>query len=252
VNKWCNDKDLLFRLIGHGVPNTHSALSSSRKSITVIIEDQIKVDTHKAIAINIPTYLNKFSKSKPIVDVTATLVFKFQPNFKDQTGYNPLHISFNFVRSIVDPNHLTTNEQHTANVVAYKEGMPFYDNLYRGAFDAPERTQRRNRALGVKEKVGSWSDDFFPNGRQFSNSQKLDLLINNLSLIVRCLGKKETGFDTSSYLAGNHPYSIVLTFEERPNNEFPSVDFYDEFSKINQTLSIVAKAELDADLEAEG
>lgn len=261
VNKWCNDKDLLFKLIGHGVPNTQSALSSSRKSITVIIEDQIKVNTHKAIPINIPSYLNKFSKSTPIVEITATLAFKFQPNFKEQTGYNPLHISFNFVRSIVDPNHLTTNEQHTAKVVAYKDGMPFYDDLYRGAFDAPERTQRRNRALGVKDKVGSWSDDFFPNGRQFSNTQKLDLLINaaelnktgnNLSLTVRCLGKKETGFDTSSYLAGNHPYSIVLTFEERKNKEFLGVDFYEEFSKINQTLSIVAQTEVDADLEAEG
>jgi len=261
INKWCNDKDLLFKLIGHGIPDTNFALNSSSKSITVIIEDQIKIDTHKAIPINIPRYLNHFSKKTPIVEVTATLVFKFQPNFKDQTGYNPLHISFNFIKTIPDPNKVAPNEKHTANIAAYKEGLPYYDNLYRGISDAAERTQLRNKALGVKDKIQTWSDDFFPNGRQFSNSQKMNLSINvtdlnktdnNLSLIVRCLGKKETGFDTSSYLAGNHQYSMVLTFSERKNNEFIENDFYEEFSRINQTLDIVVETEMDADLEAEG
>lgn len=260
VNKWFHDKDLLFKLIGHGVPNRELALSSNRKSITVIIQDQIKTDTHKAIPINLPAYLNSFTKKSPIVSVQATLVFKFQPNFKDQTGYNPLHISFNFIKTFSDRQHFATDQDHTANIAAYRDGIPFYNRLYQGISDTPQKTVVRNEALGIKGKIGTWSDDFYPNGRQFSNSQKMNLLINvtdlnkisnNLSLIVRCIGKKETGFDTSSYLAGNHPYSIVLTFSERPNREFSEYDFYNEFSRINQTLDIVAQTELDTDLEAE-
>lgn len=251
INKWFHEEDLLFRLAGHGQPNTQIALGANRKSITVIVQDQITIDTFKSVPINLPKYLNHFSKSTPIVEVYATLVFRFQPNFHDQMGYNPLHISFNFVKTFGSPND-------TAKIAAHRDGIEFYENLYEGLDDPKLKTERRNNELGVKTKIETWSDDFYPNGRQFSNSQKLKLQINvrdlaktnnSISLIIRCTGKNADDFNTRSYLAGNHPYSLVLTFSEKKNKEFEAYDFYDEFNQINQTLDIVAQNTLDADLD---
>lgn len=251
INKWFNDEDLLFKLTGHGLPNTKIALGSNRKSITVIIQDQIAIDTFKSVPINLPKYLNQFSKSTPIVEVYATLVFRFQPNFHEQMGYNPLHMSFNFIRTFGSPDN-------TAKIAAYRDGLKFYNELYKGLDEPKLKTARRNSELGIKSKVETWSDDFYPNGRQFSNSQKLKLQINvkdlaktgnSISLIIRCTGKNTDDFNIRSYLAGNHPYSIVLTFSEKKNEELESYDFYDEFNQINQTLDLVAQGTLDADLD---
>jgi len=253
VNKWFHKEDIFSRLVGHGKPRTDIALSSNQKSITIIIEDRIKVGTHKAIPIHLPAYLRTAIKKNTIVGMSATLCFKFQPNFKDQTGYNPLHISFNFLKTFGTPDN-------TASIASYRDGIDFYTPLYRGVEDAKLRTAIRNETLGVKTTISPWSDDFFPNGRQFSNCQKLKMPINikdlfkvsnELSLIVRCNGKTETTFDTKSYLDGSHPFSLVITLNEEAGKELKAYDFYDEFIKINQTLEAVAQSELDTDLEAE-
>ncbi|MBO9674185.1 MAG: S8 family serine peptidase [Sphingobacteriaceae bacterium] len=256
VNKWFHREDIFDRLVGHGKPDTSIALSSGKKSITIIVEDQIRTDTHKAIPIHLPAYLRHAIKSKTttIVSMSATLCFKFQPNFKDQTGYNPLHISFNFLKTFGNPDN-------TAQLAAYRDdGSDFYRDLYRGITEAKDKTAKRNEALGVKTTISSWSDDFFPNGRQFSNCQKLEMPINlqdlhktgnELSLVVRCIGKKETTFDTKSYLQGSHPFSLVITLREKGGKEIEAYDYYEEFIKINQTLDAVAQGELDTDLEAE-
>lgn len=253
VNKWFHKDDIFGRLVGHGKPDTAIALSSGKKSITIIIEDHIKTSTHKAIPIHLPKYLNQAIKKTTIVSMSATLCFKFQPNFKDQTGYNPLHISFNFLKTFGSPNN-------TATLAAYRDGSDFYTDLYQGMTEAKDKTVKRNETLGVKAAISSWSDDFFPNGRQFSNCQKLKMPINlkdldkvgnELSLIVRCIGKTETTFDTKSYLEGSHPFSLVITLKEEGGKEIEAYDFYEEFIKINQTLEVVAQSELDTDLEAE-
>jgi hypothetical protein len=253
VNKWFHQEELLCKLTGHGVPNTEIALSSNQKTVTVIVEDTISVGSHKAIPIHLPRYLDLFSKNSTLIDVQATLCFKFQPNFKDQTGYNPLHMSFNFIKSYTIP-------EDTAKYTAHRDGIPFYDRLFRGQTDAKVKTKIRNEELGVKTSIQTWSDDFFPNGRQFSNCQKLILQINkkdlnkvgnNLSLVLRCTGKTAADYDTKTYLSGRHPFSIVLTFAEKGGNELSRYDFYREFMTINQTLDIATQADLDTALEAD-
>ena len=258
INKWFHKEDLLNRLVGHGQPDTVRALSSDDKSITVILEDSIGVDKHKAIPIHLPKYLNAFPKSSTIVNVEATLCYKFLPDFYEQMGYNPLHISFNFIKTFADP-------VYTAKVAAYRAddlpGMNFYTPLYRGTADAKEKNKRRKIALGIKTNLDTWSDDFYPNIRQFSNTQKLHLKINindlaktnnEISLIVRCTGKTDAPYEVKNYLNGQHPFSIVLTFSEEGKKTFASIDFYEEFTDINQTADIVATLEAEADdLEAE-
>jgi hypothetical protein len=139
--------------------------------------------------------------------------------------------------------------------------LSFYTDLHRGAFDAKEKNDRRKNALGVKTNLETWSDDFYPNSRQFSNCQKLSLNVNvndlnkvgnNLSLIVRCKGKNDAGFELQSYLDEDHPFSIVLTFSEQSRDQFKGIDFYERFIAINQTVDMIATLEAEADdLEAD-
>jgi hypothetical protein len=257
INKWFHQEDLLSRLMGHGKPDPVKALSSDRKSITVIIEDRIAVDTHKAIPIHLPKYLNAFGKQSTLIEVEATLCYKFYPDFYEQMGYNPLHISFNFIKTFTDP-------VKTAKVAAYRQdadGLNFYTPLYRGITEAADKNTARKEALGVKRVLETWSDDFYPNIRQFSNTQKLKLKINindlaktdnEISLIVRCTGKSEASYEVKNYLSGQHPFSMVLTFSELTKKDFSGVDFYEQFTEINVTADIVAALEAEADdLEAD-
>jgi hypothetical protein len=258
INKWFHEQDLFARLTGHGKPDPVKALSSDNKTITVILEDTVKVGSHKAIPIRLPTYLNQFARrTKPIVTLDATLCFKFRPNFREQTGYNPLHISFNFIKTFDDATQ-------TVKVAAYRddaEGMQFYKKLYLGIAEQKDKTKQRNKTLGVKSIIDPWSDDFYPNSRQFSNCQKMHLNINikdlnkvnnSIALIVRCTGKNDADYDTQSYLNEGHPFSIVLTFSEQGGNQFRFIDFYKEFINLNQTLDIINTLTADAeDLEAE-
>ena len=212
-------------------------------------------NTHKAIPIKLPNYLNAFTSIRnPIVTIDATLCFSFKPDFTEQTGYNPLHISFNFIKTFDNPGK-------TAKVAAYRKdpddgSLTFYTALHRGAIDAKERNNRRKIALGVKTNLETWSDDFYPNIRQFSNCQKLTLNVNvndlnkvgnDLSLIVRCKGKNDAGFDLQSYLDEDHPFSIVLTFSEQGKNQFRGIDFYERFVALNQTADMIATLEAEAD-----
>ncbi|MBU0697555.1 MAG: S8 family peptidase [Bacteroidetes bacterium] len=260
INKWFHQEDLLKKLVGHGKPDSVKALSSNDKTITVVLEDSIRINTHKAIPIKLPNYLNAFTSIRnPIVTIDATLCFSFKPDFTEQTGYNPLHISFNFIKTFDNPGK-------TAKVAAYRRdpddgSLTFYTALHRGAIDAKERNNLRKIALGVKTNLETWSDDFYPNIRQFSNCQKLTLNVNvndlnkvgnDLSLIVRCKGKNDAGFDLQSYLDEDHPFSIVLTFSEQGKNQFRGIDFYEQFIALNQTADIIAPLEAEADdLEAD-
>lgn len=258
INKWFHEEDLFARLTGHGQPDPVKALSSDNKTITVILEDTIKVGSHKAIPIRLPTYLNGFAKrGKAIVTLDATLCFKFRPNFKEQTGYNPLHISFNFIKTFDDADQ-------TVRVAAYRndaEGMQFYKDIYRGIIEQTERTKKRNKTLGIKSTIEPWSDDFYPNSRQFSNCQKMHLNINikdlnkvnnSIALVVRCTGKNDADYDTQNYLNEEHPFSIVLTFSEHGGNQFRFTDFFREFTSLNQTLDIINTLTADAEgLDAE-
>ena len=258
INKWFHPEDLLRRLMGHGKPDPVKALSSDQKSITVILEDSIGLNKHKAIPIHIPKYLNAFGKASTLINVEATLCYKFMPDFYEQMGYNPLHISFNFIKSFAGP-------EFTAKVAAYRSdeepGMNFYTNLYRGIVDPKDKNKARNIELGVKTNIDTWSDDFYPNTRQFSNTQKLKLKINindlaktnnEISLIVRCTGKSDAPYEVKNYLNEQHPFSIVLTFSELGKKDFVGVDFYEKFTEINLTADIVADLEAEADdLDAE-
>ena len=229
ISKLYNKGRLYKNLIGHGLPDDNKCLHSTNKSVTFIIEDSIRKDYHKAINLKLPDYLLQFPKTK-ILKITATLCFKFAPIANDQLSYNPLHISFNFAKTI-------NNSIETLNALSTLSSKEIKEQF------------------GIKKEFHSWSEDFFPaNNRIFSNVQKMELNIdipelrkinNEISILVRC-----TGRDRSSYVSTNqHPFSLVVRVDEKDSQELASFDLYEELSIINR-VETIAEADIEIEQEA--
>lgn len=224
-----NSERLYKKLIGHGLPNSNKCIYSTNKSVTFIIEDSIKKDFHKAINLKLPDYLLQYSK-KEILKVTATLCFKFKPEFNNQLGYNPLHISFNFAKTI-------NNNIETLDILST---LP---------------AESIKKQLAIKTKLDSWSEDFYPaNSKIFSNVQKMELNIavsnlkkvnNEISVLIRC-----TGRDNSPYVENTqHPFSLVVRVDEKHSQELDKFNLYEELSAIN-SVETIAEADIEIEQEA--
>jgi hypothetical protein len=239
-----NSERLLSYLIGHGLPDADRCLNSTNKRITTILEDHIQLNTHKAININLPLYLNEYPKPSAIVTINATLCYKFKPVLNNHLAYNPLHISFNFCKSLVKDNC-----ENNAKILAHNDDQ-YFEQFYGPKFENVDKTEARMKALGIKSKVKPWSDDFYPvNSKPFSNTQHIKIQINaeelakvdnQITLIVRCTAKNDLEPEILNYLQTTiHPFSIALTFEERENDFFELKDFYAEMQAINILENIV-------------
>lgn len=255
INERLSSGDLYRRLVGHGMPDIKKALYSDKKSVTTIIQDSIAVESHKVINLNIPDYLLGYSKSSYILTLQATLCYKFSPVWNNQLGYNPLHISFNFTKSVKK-----NNPVETADIIADRDHR-FYKKFTKDKVKPEDIAKAKKQALGIKTSLDSWSEDFFPPAtKPFSNTQQLLLHItkdeiikveNQVSIVVRCTYKR--GLDKATIetlMKSLHQFSIVLNISEKKNNELSAFDLYDELEAINE-LDSIAAIDLDDDLEAE-
>jgi subtilisin family serine protease len=250
------DPDILYhRLVGHGKPIIDKALFSSSKSVTTVIEDNVYVDSYKVIDLSIPEYLLKYSKSTPILILNATLCFKFLPVLNDQLGYNPLHISFNFIKSLEKG-----NPAGTSDIISNRE-HEYFNQFYATLtgdkrIDNDMKLDARNRALGIKTKIQSWSDDFSPlSNKPFSNVQKIDLNINKeeiqkvgnqISIVIRCTSKRDLDSNVMDWLKKTpHEFSVAINIAEKENDELKDYDLYKELAQINELTQII-------DIETEG
>ena len=113
-----------------------------------------------------------------------------------------------------------------------------------------EREDEEKDRMAIKSSVGSWSDDFYPvSSKMFSNVQKMSLNIsrdeiekirNQISIIFRCTGRE--------YLEGtNHPFSFVLTIEQKHSAELDGNSLYDSLEQVN-IVEAIAQAALEAEL----
>lgn len=256
INAKISSDELHQRLVGYGKPDFSTALYSDSKLVTLVIQDTIAISSHKVVNLNLPAYLKEYNKKKHIVELKATLCYKFPPAWNNHLGYNPLHISFNFVRSVAKNNPL-----RTAEIVSDRNDR-FYKQHTRNLVGQKEINKARKEVLGIKTKLESWSEDFYPpSSKPFSNTQQLLLKItveelekiqSQLSIAVRCTYKKDVGRDLVQTLQmSSHPFSIVLTIGEKENDELGAYDLYDELSACNELESLAA-IDLEAeDLEAE-
>ena len=115
---------------------------------------------------------------------------------------------------------------------------------------ASKRASDDKDRMAIKSSVGSWSDDFYPvSSKMFSNVQKMSLNIsrdeiikvqNQISIIFRCTGRE--------YLEGtNHPFSFVLTIEQKHSAELDGNSLYDSLEQVN-IVEAIAQAALEAEL----
>lgn len=212
---------------GHGVPNISKCVDSDDNRCTFVVEDTIAFDSHKVVNLNIPGYLLQYPKNGTLLILTATLCYKFNPKRADVLSYCPIHIAFNFGNSM---NH---NEPQK-NAEEY----------------ARRRASDDEARMAIKSKVESWSDDFYPaSSKMFSNVQKMSLNVsrdeiekvhNQISIIFRCTGR-------DNLVGTNHPFSFVLTIEQKHSAELNNNSLYDSLEQINR-VEAIAQAALEAEI----
>lgn len=212
---------------GHGIPDISKCLESDDNRCTFIVEDEISFDSHKVVNLNIPEYLVGYSKKGVLLTLTATLCYKFKPKRGDVLSYCPVHIAFNFGNSMNHDDPGMNAEEYARN-----------------------RASEDNERMAIKSDFGSWSDDFYPaSSKMFSNVQKMTLNIsrdeiekinNQMSIIFRCTGR-------DSMVGTNHPFSFVLTIEQRSPEDFDGISLYDSIEQVN-IVEAVAQAALEAEI----
>ena len=247
-------KDTIYKtLVGFGVPTSETSLYSDDKSVTIVLQDVIAIKSYKVVNINIPEYLINYSKPSFILNIEATLCYKFDPVWGNQLSYNPLHISFNFANSTIndDPERVSQFLSNSKD--------PYFEAFYPENLPPVKKAEARAKTLGIKGKLESWSEDFYPPAtKPFSNVQAQEIKMtkeeivkveNQISLAIRCTHKPDLDIKTLDYLLYNeHDFSIVLKISEKPNDELKEYSLYDQLVACN-TLEIVGSLEADVEID---
>lgn len=264
IRKKVKTSTLYKRLIGFGKPDVSKALYSDDDSVTIIVEDTIQSGLYKVININIPDYLLQYDKTSPVLKVKATICFKFPPVWNDHLGYNPVHISFNFFKSLV-----IDNPGQTADILSDNKHA-FYEDFYEPEtgdkkVDDSNKTKARNKLKHIKGSALPWSEDFYPpSSKPFSNVQQLGFNIskeeiikmqNQFSLTVRCITKHTANEEFNTFLQNrDHAFSIVINIEDKSTG-LSDFSLYDELMSINELEQIgtlqIEQTDLEAEAEAE-
>ncbi|MDM1295890.1 S8 family serine peptidase [Sphingobacterium sp. N143] len=275
TNSVISADDLHRNLSGYGKPNVEQLLYSKENTVSILIEDSIQQDHHKVILVKIPDYLLE-GKGNGALDIKATLCFKTNPAWGNHVDYNPLHISFNFANSLIK-----NSIDELANVLADRDHdlyerywTPKLHNLKErmqsGSLTEGEIKQfnllkgvQRNKILGVKSKIQSWSEDFFPlvnkplsNRQQHSikiNKNELRKIGNQLAIVMRCAIKENLDTELSEWArtTRDHQFSLALYLEDKSNN--PNGNLYEELNVVNileAIPNVIGDLDQEADLDA--
>lgn len=252
LNGLLSKESIYKTLVGLGMPTNDASVYSNEKSVTVLLQDTIAVKSYKVVHINIPEYLLNYSKTSYILNVEATLCYKFNPVWGNQLAYNPLHISFNFANSTI-----ADNPERASQFLSNTED-PYFDEYYPAGLDPSKKSEARLKALGIKGKMGPWSEDFYPPAtKPFSNVQTLEIKINKeeilkvenqICLAIRCTHKLELDNETLNYLIDSlHEFSISIRITEKQNSELTEFSLYDELIACND-LEVIGTLDLDGEL----
>lgn len=217
-----NKDALLRKLVGFGVPHRELSLVSANNSITMVVEDQIRVREIVSIPIYLPEYL-KTAKNK--LNFSISITYSTYPDKGNHLGYLPLHMSFNLTKNIAIKDIATKYGEET-----------------------------------LAKRSFSWSEDHF--GKEnilFSNAQVKEYrlqpddiiaLNGELAVAIRCLGKDNVDDILKQYLENNrHAFSIVIRITEDLRNDTGN-NLYNEMLAINE-MTIIGQAETDASLDVE-
>ncbi|QNL51953.1 S8 family peptidase [Olivibacter sp. SDN3] len=262
-------------LVGHGKPNKERLLYSTANKVSLIVEETIRTDHHKVILLHVPEYLLEGKGNKRLA-IQATLCYKFNPAWGNHVDYNPLHISFNFANSVVkhsldnladilaDRNHEYYKDNHWTDEIRNLEDLKAQRDI------SDEDNKRllnlkmkvKNKALGIKNSLGPWSEDFFPLvNKPLSNRQQLSIQIskseigkigNQIAIVMRCAVKDNLDLDLQEWarITKEHPFSLALSIEDK--SKIDGVRLYDEIQAVNILEAVPNNiTQLDQDLDIE-
>ena len=221
----------LTDFIGKGIPDDFYSIYSDENRITLILEDSIFPEEIKAYSIQLPNYLQSLPHKKGVLEVKATLCFKFEPIPHNHLTYCPIHMAFGIFKNIPLESNIINSEEKlehhgingssTANFV-FKE---------------------------------SWSQDYYFKPKILSNAQKMSFNISKQDLINESNGFKITinskfhkllnPIQKEEYNLANN-FSLVISIREKPIANKISNSLYDEMILINDLEAIT---ELEAEIE---
>ncbi len=219
-------------IFGNGIPEDDNCIFSNENRITFILEDTIKPGYIKSFPLVLPAYLHEIQSTKNLLEVTATLCFKFKPIQNNHLAYCPLHITFAFGKNLP----LETNTQK-------RKGTKITDRI--------------NDSTIGETLLHTWAQEYYYRDKPLSNTQKIQFKVNKEQLINEDnkfkvvvnskLHKLLNQVQKTEYDIEN-PFSLVITIREIPIDGNVSGKLYDEMVLKNK-LTAFAEAEADAELE---
>ena len=221
-------------LLGKGIPELEESLYSDENRITLVLEDNIRPEFIKSYPIKLPEYLLNLDKQISLLEINATLCYKFKPILYNHLAYCPFHISFGIFRYI----DLEFEEED-------ESGRRVRNGLNGGL----------SSGYVFKE---SWSEDYYFKAKMLSNCHKVRFVISKKDLINdNCKFKigirsKFHGFINLLDKEENdilHPFSLIITIKENKVKNILSNRLYDEMIAINE-LEAVAEIEAEVELES--
>lgn len=213
-------------VVGSGRPDLNKCITSDDNEVTLILEDSIQPGDMKSYILRIPPYLRELGKNIGLLEVTATLCFKFNPVQNNHLAYCPVHISFGFFRN-----------------VALRGNGNFVN---------------KNGDIAFKNNLG-WSQDGYFKSKMFSNCQKERFTISRDELVAEdntfkiAINSKLHGIlppAIANSFNQIYDFSIVIRLKEQLPERKLTGNLYEELRAIN-TLVVVgeAEAEIEGDLE---
>jgi hypothetical protein len=216
-------------LCGYGLPNEQKSIYSNQNEITMILEDSIHVNTIKSYPIKFPDYLVSLEKQNSLLSISATICYKFPPNYKSQLSYCPIYMAFGFFKNLA---------------------------LYKNPNQVNVNTINDNKAENIKIKSSlRWSEDYYYRNKLLSNTQKItfsvrkqDLLNENnvFKLAIKSQHHKLLTNAEKSDTPNTNNFSIVINIKENPTKGALSDKLYNEIDLINNLENIAA---LDVDVQ---
>ena len=183
-----NENIAVESLVGKGIPNDDICLSSEDNCVTLVLEDSIKAEDLRAYTFKLPTYLSELDEKRSILEINATLCFKFKPIYFNFLSYCPIHIAFGF---------------------------------FKGTETIDSMNGKKTEEIQIKAGI-SWSEDYYGKAKLLSNCQKMsirlsknDLVNNNNQFKVAIHSKYHKLLNNAEKDADmEHPFSLVIRVEE--------------------------------------
>lgn len=226
-------------LIGKGIPNAEDCIYSNENSVTLVLEESIQADDLLVFPIRLPGYLNALSK-RSVLEITATLCFKFKPIPNSHLSYCPIHIAFGLFRN------LAFEEKSIENIDGIEKTINIGIN-----------GNNTKRIKLTSSSESSWSEDYYFKSKPLSNVQKIAFSVSKKHLISENgtfkiavssrFNKLLTEEEKRSY-NHEHAFSIVINIKEKGKSG--SGRLYEGLCAIND-LEIINKLEMETEARAQ-